>query len=59
MELSGIAKLNDGSRLIMLLDVANLMRDQKLRDVQSASAHRLSKRSRRGNAHKTAAGARN
>ena len=37
MELSGVAKLEDGSRLIMVLDVANLMKDQKLRDVQSAS----------------------
>jgi hypothetical protein len=33
LELSGIAKLDDGSRLIMLLDVANLMRDQKLREM--------------------------
>jgi len=39
MELSGVAKLNDGSRLIMCLDVANLMKDQKLRDVQGASQH--------------------
>ena len=39
MELSGVAKLDDGSRLIMLLDVANLMQDQKLRDVQSTSQH--------------------
>jgi len=38
MELSGVAKLDDGSRLIMLLDVANLMKDQKLRDVRGASA---------------------
>jgi chemotaxis signal transduction protein len=37
MELSGIAKLDDGARLIMLLDVANLMTDQKLRDVQHTS----------------------
>jgi len=37
MELSGVAKLDDGSRLIMLLDVAHLMRDQKLRDVQNSS----------------------
>lgn len=37
IELSGVAKLEDGSRLIMLLDVASLMKDQKLRDVQSAS----------------------
>jgi purine-binding chemotaxis protein CheW len=37
MELSGIAKLDDGSRLIMLLDVATLMKDQKLKDVQSSS----------------------
>jgi chemotaxis signal transduction protein len=37
MELSGVAKLDEGSRLIMLLDVANLMKDQKLRDVQNSS----------------------
>jgi len=37
MELSGVAKLDEGARLIMLLDVANLMKDQKLRDVQTAS----------------------
>jgi purine-binding chemotaxis protein CheW len=39
MELSGVAKLDDGSRLIMLLDVANLMKDQKLREVQNSSQH--------------------
>jgi len=38
MELSGVAKLDDGSRLIMLLDVAHLMRDQKLRDAQQKPA---------------------
>ena len=38
MELSGVAKLDDGARLIMLLDVASLMKDQKLRDVQNSSA---------------------
>jgi purine-binding chemotaxis protein CheW len=37
MELSGVAKLDDGSRLIMLLDVANLMKDQKLRDMQDST----------------------
>jgi chemotaxis signal transduction protein len=36
MELSGVAKLDDGARLIMLLDVASLMKDQKLREVQSS-----------------------
>jgi purine-binding chemotaxis protein CheW len=41
MELSGVAKLDDGSRLIMCLDVANLMKDQKLRDVQGFSQHSL------------------
>jgi chemotaxis signal transduction protein len=41
MELSGVAKLDDGSRLIMLLDVANLMKDQKLRDVQGSSHHQV------------------
>ena len=38
MELSGVAKLDDGARLIMLLDVASLMKDQKLREVRSSSA---------------------
>jgi purine-binding chemotaxis protein CheW len=37
MELSGVAKLDDGARLIMLLDVANLMKDQKLRDVHNSA----------------------
>ncbi len=37
MELSGIAKLNNGSRLIMLLDVAHLTKDEKLRTVQNNS----------------------
>src|ERR1035441_8466915 len=37
MELSGVAKLDDGARLIMLLDVASLMKDQKLRDVRNSS----------------------
>src|SRR5208283_581946 len=36
MELSGVAKLDDGSRLIMLLDVTTLMKDQKLRNVQNS-----------------------
>jgi purine-binding chemotaxis protein CheW len=36
MELSGVAKLDDGGRLIMLLDVAHLMKDQKLRDVHAS-----------------------
>lgn len=38
MELEAVAKLDDGNRLIMLLDVAHLMRDQKLREMQSESA---------------------
>ena len=38
MELAGVAKLNDGSRLIMLLEVASLMRDQKLHEVQKSAA---------------------
>src|SRR5271157_148195 len=38
MELSGVAKLDDGSRLIMLLDVTSLMKDQKLRNVQNSQA---------------------
>src|SRR5271166_1258345 len=37
MELSGVAKLDDGSRLIMLLDVASLMKDQKLREIKSSA----------------------
>jgi purine-binding chemotaxis protein CheW len=37
MELEAVAKLEDGNRLIMLLDVAHLMRDQKLRDIQTAA----------------------
>lgn len=36
MELSGVAKLEDGSRLILLLDAASLIRDQSWRDVQRA-----------------------
>ena len=43
MELSGVAKLGDGTRLIMCLDVATLMKDQKLRDVQGASQHAVAK----------------
>jgi chemotaxis signal transduction protein len=39
MELSGVAKLDDGARLIMLLDVASLMKDQKLRDVNDSARH--------------------
>jgi purine-binding chemotaxis protein CheW len=41
MELSGVAKLDDGSRLIMLLDVAHLMKDQKLRDMNDSSQHKV------------------
>jgi purine-binding chemotaxis protein CheW len=37
MELSGVAKLDEGSRLIMVLDVAHLMKDQTLRDVQTSA----------------------
>jgi len=33
LELEAVAKLEDGNRLIMLLDVKNLMRDQKLREI--------------------------
>jgi len=53
MELSGVAKLDDGARLIMLLDVANLMKDQKLRDVQSGS-HKIADVTKAS--HKAAAG---
>jgi len=38
MELSGVAKLDEGARLIMLLDVASLMKDQSLREVRSAQS---------------------
>jgi purine-binding chemotaxis protein CheW len=37
MELSGIAKLNDGSRLIMVLDVAHLVKDEKLQNARESS----------------------
>jgi len=37
MELEAVAKLDDGNRLIMLLDVAHLMRDQKLREIQTGA----------------------
>ncbi len=43
MELSGVAKLDDGSRLIMLLDVAHLMKDQKLRDMNDSSQQTAAK----------------
>ncbi|QOY86727.1 chemotaxis protein CheW [Paludibaculum fermentans] len=39
MELSGVARLDEGSRLIMMLDVGNLMKDQTLRAVQDSSLH--------------------
>jgi purine-binding chemotaxis protein CheW len=38
LELQAVAKLEDGNRLIMLLDAANLMRDQKLREMQTEVA---------------------
>jgi chemotaxis signal transduction protein len=38
VELEAVAKLEDGNRLIMLLDVRNLMRDQKLRDMRNDAA---------------------
>ena len=37
VELEAVAKLEDGNRLIMLLNVANLMRDQKLREMDTGS----------------------
>ena len=55
MELSGVAKLDDGARLIMLLDVASLMKDQKLRDVQDSSAQTVAEQ-KTGETHKTGAG---
>ena len=56
MELSGVAKLDDGSRLIMLLDVAHLMKDQKLRDVHDSSQQALAAEET-GEIHKTDADA--
>ena len=56
MELSGVAKLDDGSRLIMCLDVANLMKDQKLRDVQGSSQQCVDA-AKIGGTDKTAVGA--
>src|ERR1039458_94668 len=56
MELSGVAKLDDGSRLIMLLDVAHLMKDQKLRDMNDSSQHTAAKE-KTGDIHKTGSGA--
>jgi purine-binding chemotaxis protein CheW len=41
LELEAVAKLDDGNRLIMLLDAANLMRDEKLREVQNDTAARV------------------
>jgi chemotaxis signal transduction protein len=52
MELSGVAKLDDGARLIMCLDVANLMKDQKLRDVQGSA--RQTVEAEKTGTHKTA-----
>src|ERR1019366_8762273 len=56
MELSGVAKLDDGARLIMLLDVASLMKDQKLRDVQDSSAQTVEAQ-KTGEIQKTGEGA--
>ncbi len=42
VELEAVAKLDDGNRLIMLLDVANLMRDRKLREMDTSSSSRVS-----------------
>jgi chemotaxis signal transduction protein len=53
MELSGVAKLDDGSRLIMLLDVANLMKDQKLLEAQKSTPEAASEKP--GEASKTGA----
>jgi chemotaxis signal transduction protein len=55
MELAGVAKLDDGSRLIMLLEVSNLMKDQKLRDVQDSSRHTAAAQ-KQGEVHKTGDG---
>ena len=56
MELSGVAKLDDGARLIMLLDVASLMKDQKLRDVRNSSVQTADTQ-KTGEIHKAGAGA--
>jgi purine-binding chemotaxis protein CheW len=56
MELSGVAKLDDGARLIMCLDVANLMKDQKLRDVQGSAHDTVETEKKTGDAQKAAAG---
>ena len=56
MELSGVAKLDDGSRLIMLLDVASLMKDQKLRKVQDSAVQSVNSE-HAAETQKTAAGA--
>jgi purine-binding chemotaxis protein CheW len=56
MELSGVAKLDDGARLIMLLDVASLMKDQKLRDVQNSSIH-AAEEEKAGKTQETGSGA--
>ncbi len=37
LELEAVAKLQDGDRLIMVLDITNLMRDEKLREIQEES----------------------
>jgi chemotaxis signal transduction protein len=42
VELEAVAKLDDGNRLIMLLAVANLMRDRKLREIETGSSARVS-----------------
>jgi purine-binding chemotaxis protein CheW len=42
VELEAVAKLDEGNRLIMLLDVANLMRDGKLREIDAGSCSRVS-----------------
>jgi chemotaxis signal transduction protein len=55
-ELSGIAKLDDGSRLIMVLDVANLMKDQKVRNVHDSAQHAI-RREKSGETHKAAVAA--
>jgi len=39
MELAGVAKLDNGARLIMLLDVTSLMKDQKMRDFRKTADH--------------------
>jgi chemotaxis signal transduction protein len=50
VELEAVAKLEDGNRLIMLLDVANLMHDHKLRALQTESGSETATEAKRTSA---------